>query len=416
MTPVPTPTLTPTLRPTSTPTAAPSSTPTPSPTPTGTPTPTPSPTAIPLPTATSTPRPPTPTPTPSIDPADVAAGLGYARAEGLEGSDADTYARHYAQAVALGLPSAYARDYTAGLMYHVAIMDGALTAAAYLEAFQQAPEGSPAETLARVSEAVRRGTDWWPFSEGEGIGESYAGYYAEKLVEYEGGISGHLRASVYAGRRYLGLDDTEATDWVRVAWRGYDVREPFAKRIDLVGARLEGYDEALWRAEPEQGYTEASKVDLWAAIYAKAYVQALARAKGSGWDQAQWAAYRYAILYTSAKVDRGFSDQDAYLNADAFYRGVNAAIERGVVENEAESYAWDYYSAYWDQRVVRGWSQTRADIFATAYAEARLLGVDLPRSYAEDYEEAYTAAVTSGATEVEAHTQAEAFARARAGI
>ncbi len=301
-------------------------------------------------------------------------------------------------------------------MYHVEITDGAITAAAYSGAFQRAPDGSPSETLAWVSESVRKALDWWPFSEGEGSGESYIEHYAAKLAEYDGGILGHLRASVYAGRRFLGLSDTEASDWERVAWRNYDIREPFAKRIELVGASLEGYTEALWRANPEQGYTEERKVDSWATIYARAYVQALARARANRWEAPQWAAYRYAIIFTSAKVDRGFSDQDAYLNADAFYRGVNAANEREPAPSEPEDYAWDYYSAYWDQRVIRGWSQDRADIFATAYAEAKLLGVELPRSYAEDYEEAYTAAIAGGATEADAHVQAEAFAKARAGL
>ena len=342
--------------------------------------------------------------------------MGYAKAEGLDGDAADAYASHYAGAIALGLSGSYARDYVAGLMYHVEITEGAVTGAIYAAALEQAPDGSASESLAWISESVRKAADWWPFSESEGSGESYIQHYAEKFVKYDGGILGHLLASVYAGRRYLGLSDAEASDWTRIAHKGYDVREPFTRRIDLVVARLEGYDEALWRAEPEQGYTEEREVDLWAAIYAKAYVQGLARAKGNRWENPQRAAYRYAILYTSAKVDRGFSDRDAYLNADAFFRGVNAASERAPALNEPEDYAWDYYSAYWDQRVGRGWSPDRADIFATAYAEGKLLGARLPRSYAEDYEETYTAAIASGATTADAHVQAEAFARARARI
>ena len=431
-TPTPMPTATPTPQPTATPTATPPPTATPTPRPTPTPTATPRPTATPTPAATPTPTPIPSTPTPTPRPPEYTAGLGYADAEGLEDDDAETYAGAFADAKALELDNTDARAYANGVVYHSAVaaldsyadLDGQAAIADYAAAFEEAVTGdSPvplADALGRASEAARR-NGWWPFSSTEDPPETpFAETYALAFDQTDStGVAAHNYASAYAGYVYTGTSFDEATNLADASARGYARSRSgtVQKRLDYALAYRQGYEEAVWRAEPEQGYTEEYEIYVWAAAYADAYARGLSRARNDGWDNPLVAADDYARLFAYTKVDLGFSDQGAYLNADSYFRGIHYATEKGLVGDAHDSYTWDYYSSYFDKKVRAAWSEERAHIYASSYADEKLAGrsdADAA-TYAAAYEEAYTSQIKGGATEDEARLYAAAFADAKLG-
>ena len=429
-TPTPMPTATPTPQPTATPTATPRPTATPTPRPTATPTATPRPTATPTPVGTPTPTPIPATPTPTPRPPEYTAGLGYAGAEGLEDGDAEIYAGAFADAKALGLGNADARAYASGVVYHSATAannsfpeeDDQAALADYAAAFAEAVAGdSPLplpDALGRASEAARR-NGWWPFSSAEDppetpFAETYASAYAQTDAA---GVAAHAYASVYAGYVYTGTSFDEATNLADALVRGY-VRSrsvTVRKRIDYATAYRDGYEEAVWRAAPEQGYTDESQIYDWAAAYADAYGRGLNAAIGNKWDNPKYAAYQYARIFALAKVDWG--SRNAYRHADSYFRGHHYASERGLTDDAHDSYAFDYYDAYFDND-AGGWSEERAHIYALSYADAKLAGrSDFDAAtYAAAYEEAYTSQINDGATEDEARLYAAAFADAKLGL
>ena len=148
-----------------------------------------------------------------------------------------------------------------------------------------------------------------------------------------------------------------------------------------------------------------------------AYVRGLDRAKANGWDNPQGAAHNYARIFALAKVDLRFADQAAFLNADSYFRGVNASSEHGLTGEEAATYAWHYYLGFFEKGVRAGWSDERADVYATAYAEGKRAGRtdENAAEYASAYEQGYTSAKSDGATDDDAHIYAHAFAEAKVG-
>ena len=435
----PTPTPTPQPTATSTPTPRPTATSTPTPEPTATSTPTPRPTATPRPrptaTPTATPRPtatPTPagTPTPTPRPPEYTAGLGYASADGLEDGDAETYAGAFADAKALGLGNADARAYASGVVYHAATAainssseeEDRAALADYAAAFETAvTSDSPLplpDALGRASEAARR-NGWWPFSSTEDPPETpFAETYALAFAQTDAdGVAAHGYASVYAGYVYNGISD-EADASANAFVRGYERSrsDSVRKRLDYASAYRQGYEQAVWRAEPEQGYTEESQIYAWAAAYADAYGRGLNAAIGNRWDNPESAAYNYARIFAFVKVDRGNSGQNAYRNADSYFRGFHYASERGLTGDVHDDYTFDYYIAYFDKDAV-GWPEERAHIYALTYADAKLAGREDQdaATYATAYEEAYTSQKEQGATDEDAHLYAAAFADAKLG-
>ena len=441
-TPPPTATPTPTPRPTATsiPTPEPTSTPTPTPRPTATPRPrptaiptaTPRPSATPTPAATPTPTPIPATPTPTPRPPEYTAGLGYAGADGLEDGDAETYAGAFADAKALGLGNADASAYASGFVYHSATAainsfseeEDRVALADYAAAFETAVTGdSPLplpDALGRASEAARLLNGWWPFSSAADppetpFAETYATAYAQTDAT---GVAAHGYASVYAGYVHNGISD-EADASADAFARGYERSrsDSVRERLDYALAYRRGYEGAVWRAEPEQGYTEETQIYAWAAAYADAYARGLSKAKTAGWDDPADAAVDYAILFAYGKVDSGFTNQNAYANADAYFRGLRYAAERGLTGDAHDSYAFDYYRVYFNHKVRLFWTEERAHIYALSYADAKLAGREDQdaATYATAYEEAYTSQKEQGASDEDARLYAAAFADAKLG-
>ena len=434
-TPRPTPTSTPTPEPTATSTPTPRPTATPQPRPTATPTATPRPTATPTPAGTPTPTPIPATPTPTPRPPEYTTGLGYAGAEGLEDSDAKFYADSFAIAKVLGLGNADARAYASGFVYHVAaavwfsqggVGDIGAALSDYSAAFVEAVAGdSPAplaDALGRASEAARRNGRHWPFSVGNDSPEtSFAEIYALAFDQADStGVEAHGYASIYAGYVYNGYSD-EASASADAFVRGYGLSSSAStqERFSYAQAYLQGYKAAVWRAEPEQGYTEADQIYDWAAVYADAHDRGLSRARNAGWDNPWNAAIEYAYAYAWAKVDAGFSDGSAYHHADSVFKGVYYAIQKELVGDARNSYAWEYSDAYFRKRSSARptWPEDRAHIYALSYADEKLAGRSDAEAatYAEAYEEAYTSQINDGATEDEARLYAVAFADAKLG-
>lgn len=436
--PTPTPTPQPTATPTSTPRPTATSTPTPEPTATSTPTPRPTATPRPRPTATptATPRPtatPTPagTPTPTPRPPEYTAGLGYAGADGLEDGDAEIYAGAFADAKALGIGNADARAYASGVVYHSASAainsfseeEDRAALVDYAAAFETAVTGdSPLQlpdALGRASEAARL-NGWWPFSSTEDspetpFAETYATAYAQTDAT---GVAAHGYASVYAGYTYNGESVDEATNLADAFTRGYERSrsDSVRERLDYALAYRRGYEEAVWRAEPERGYTDESQIYDWAAAYAAAHGRGLNIAIGNKWDYPGYAAYQYARVFAISKVELGYTSQNAYRGADSYFRGHHYASERGLTDDAHDSYTFDYYDVYFDKDAV-GWPEERAHVYALSYADAKLAGrSDFDAAtYATAYEEAYTSQKEQGATDKDAHLYAAAFADAKLG-
>lgn len=347
-------------------------------------------------------------------------------------TDAGFYATAFAAAKELGLDNAGARDYASGLAYHraaaLAITSSTAEAssvateytAAFLGIIETQSSVSVVDALGRASEAVRMSKGWWPFSTDTAESGSYATLYAEAFIRTEeNGITAHGYASVYAAHMYSGDEEETAANFAEAQVSGLKQSdsEILRKRIDYAANYRTGYAEALWRAEPEQGYTVAHKVAFWATAYAQAYDTGYHRAQNNGWDDPERWAYVYARLFAIGKVDLSFPDQSAFLNADSYFRGVNAASERGLEGDQESTYGWDYYSAYFDTKVRRGWGEDRAHTYAVAFAEAKLegRGEEEAKDYARTYEKAFTEAKAGGSTDAEANVYAKAFAEAEVG-
>ncbi len=436
--PAPTAPATPTPTPT-TPAATP--TPTPTPTPTTTPAPTPTatpvsaPTATPVPTATPTPRPtatptaaptPTPTPDPSASP-DYAPGLEHARADGLEGEDAARYAAAFVHGKSLGLSDEYAAAFASGVLYFAIISEDLLLGRGrlrdydvyaqerYVEPFEGAlAEGaSPVEALGKADEAFRVVGRWWPLA---GLrGRPYEGTLAEDYAKAfartdEVGLAAHQYAAFYAGNRYFGYDEEhshEAGSIIARAYRESDQRDA-QLRIKYASAYLLGYQHAHQTHE----FDDLDMDHLWADAYADGYVLGWLRATNRRWLDANNVAFDFATIYAHAKMDWGYSEQEAFLRAEAYFRGGYQAflLDFDVTGDEYYDYAWEYYLAYYERSFERGWNEERSHAYASAYAEQRLDGAseEDAGAYAKTYERAYSAARADGQSEEEARETASA--------
>ena len=444
-TPAPVATATPT--PTATPpapmaTATPTQTPTPSPTPPPPPTatPVPPPTSTPVPTATPTPRPtaaptatprPTPTPDPSASP-HYAPGLEYARAERLEGEDAARYAAAFAHGKSLDLSDEYAAAFASGVLYFAIISEDLLLGRGrlrdyeeyaqerYAEPFEEALAGgaSPVEALGQADEAFRVVGRWWPLA---GLRDRpYEGMLAEDYAKAfartdEVGLAAHQYAAFYAGNRYFGYDEEhshEAGSIIARAYRESDQRDA-QLRIKYASAYLLGYQHAHQTHE----FDDLAKDHLWADAYADGYVLGWLRATNRRWLDANNVAFDFATVYAHAKMDWGYSEQEAFLRAEAYMRGSYQAflLDFDVTGDDYYDYAWEYYLAYYDWSFEQGWNEERSHVYATAYAEQRLddASEEEARTYAKAYERAYVAARADGQSEVEAHETAAAAAEAK---
>ncbi len=446
----PTPTSAPTPKATATPTPIPpmptaNPTPTPTPTPTATPAPTPTatpvpaPTATPVPTATPTPRPtatptaaptPTPTPDPSRSP-DYAPGLEYAGAERLEGEDAARYAAAFVHGKSLDLSDEYAAAFASGVLYFAIISEDLLLGRGrlrdydeyaqerYAEPFEEALAGgaSPVEALGQADEAFRVVGRWWPLA---GLRDRpYEGMLAEDYAKAfartdEVGLAAHQYAAFYAGNRYFGYDEEhshEAGSIIAQAYRESDQRDA-QLRIKYASAYLLGYQHAHQTHE----FDDLDMDHLWADAYADGYVLAWLRATNSQWLDANNVAFDFATLYAHAKMDWGYSEQEAFLRAEAYFRGSYQAflLDFDVTGDEYYDYAWEYYLAYYERSFERGWNEERSHAYASAYAEQRLDGAseEDAGAYAKAYERAYSAARADGQSEEEAHETASEAAEA----
>ena len=443
----PAPTSTPTATPTPVPpapTPTPLPTPTPTPTPTATPAPTatpvPAPTATPVPTATPTPRPtatptaaptPTPTPDPSASP-DYAPGLKHARAEGLEGGDAARYAAAFVHGKSLGLDDEHAVAFASGVLYFAITAEDVLLGRGqyrdydayarerYVEPFEEAlaDGASPVEALGRADEAFRVVGRWWPLA-GLPRSDSYEGTLAEDYAEAfaqtdEVGLAAHQYSLFYAGNRYFGFSEEEshiAGSIIARAYRASDQRD-VQLRIKYASAYLLGYQHAHQTHE----YENVDRDDVWADAYADGYVLGWLRATNRRWQDATNVAFDFAELYAHAKVDWDFTEQEAFVAADAYMRGGNHAYQLGFDDTGSDyfDYAWEYYLAYYDRSFERGWNEARSHAYASAYAGQRLDGASEEEAgvYATAYERAYSAARADGQSEEEAQGTASSSAAA----
>ena len=403
-------------------------------------TPVPAPTSTPVPTATPTPRPtatPTaaPTPTPTPDPAaspDYAPGLEYARADGLAGEDAARYAAAFVHGKSLELSDEHAAAFASGVLYFAIIAEDLLLGRGYyrdydayareryVEPFEEAlAEGaSPVEALGKADEAFRIVGRWWPLA---GLrGRPYEGTLAEDYAKAfertdEVGLAAHQYAAFYAGNRYFGYPEEhshEAGSIIARAYRESDQRDA-QLRIKYASAYLLGYQHAHQTHE----YDELDVDHLWADAYADGYVLAWLRATNSQWLDANNVAFDFAWFYAHAKMDWGYAEQEAFVRAEAYLRGSYQAflLDFDVSGHAYYDYAWEYYLAYYDWSVERGWNEERSHVYATAYAGQRLDGAseDDAEAYAIAYERAYVAARADGQSEEEAHETASAAAEAK---
>lgn len=411
--------------------------------PTPTATPVPAPTATPALTATPTPRStatptaaptPTPTPAPSASP-DYAPGLEYARADGLEGEDAARYAAAFVHGKSLELSDEYAAAFASGVLYFAIIAEDVLLGegyyqdydayaqGAYVEPFEEALAGgaSPVEALGLADEAFRLGGRWrwWPLV-GLPRGSPYKGMLAEDYAKAfarteETGLAAHQYAAFYAGNRYFDYSEEhsdEAGSIIAQAYRESDQRDA-QLRIKYASAYLLGYQHAHQTHE----FDDLDMDHLWADAYADGYVLGWLRATNRQWLDANNVAFDFASLYAHAKMDWGYSEQEAFLRAEAYFRGSYQAFLLGFDEtgNDYYDYAWEYYLAYYERSFERGWNEERSHVYAAAYAGQRLDGAseEDAGAYATAYERAYSATRADGHSEEEAHETASAAAEAK---
>ena len=330
----------------------------------------------------------------------------------------------------MGLGNADARAYASGVVYHSALAaawfseedvgDIQAALADYTAAFAEAVAGdSPLpmpDALGRASEAARR-SGLRPLSDGNDSTETpFAETYALAFAQTDAtGVAAHIYASVYTDYVDLGNSADEAAANANASVRGYE-------HSDLVSVQLRrsyalryliGFQVATIRTKQED--TAEVNINSWAVAYADAYEEGVSKATSNGWDDTENAADEYARVFAWAKVDLGRSEQNAYRQADALFRALHYANERGLAGDARTTYSVGYYSAYYNKRAV--WTQERAHIYASSYADAKLAGRsdEDAAAYATAYEEAYTSQINDGATEDEARLYAAAFADAKLG-
>ena len=404
-------------------------------------TPVPVPTATPAPTATPTPRPtatptPAPTPTPTPDPSaspDYAPGLEHARADGLEDEDAARYAAAFVHGKSLDLSDEYAAAFASGVLYFAIIAEDVLLGEGYyqdydayaqevyVEPFEEALANgaSPLEALGVADEAFRLGGRWrwWPLV-GLPRSSAYEGMLAEDYAKAfartdEIGMAAHQYAAFYAGNRYFGYDEEHSHDAGSIIARAYresDQRDA-QLRIKYASAYLLGYQHAHQTHE----FDDLDMDHLWADAYADGYVLGWLRATNRQWLDANNVAFDFATIYAHAKMDWGHSEQEAFLRAEAYFRGSYQAFLLDLSRRDYLDYAWEYYLAYYERSFERGWNEERSHAYASAYAEQRLDGAseEDAGAYAKTYERAYSAARADGQSEEEAHETASAAVEAK---
>ncbi len=183
-------------------------------------------------------------------------------------------------------------------------------------------------------------------------------------------------------------------------------------RIKYASAYLLGYRHAHQTHE----YDDLEIDHVWADAYADGYVLGWLRATNRRWLDANNVAFDFASLYAHAKMDWGYSQQEAFLRAEAYMRGSYQAflLDFDVTGDEYYDYAWEYYLAYHEWSFERGWNEERSHSYASAYAEQRLDGAseEDAAGYARAYERAYVAARADGQSEEEAHETASEAAEA----
>ena len=283
------------------------------------PTPTPEPMAAPSPTPTTEPT-PTPTPTTAPQPtanqdsrlAERAAALGYAREEGLEGEDAETYASAFADAMALGLDDAGSRRYANALVYLNALAVAAAWSAftaenvigAFIAAFNEAVKTDVAAASYAVSYAYAIALD---------NDETCAAEYSRGFAQTEAsGVASHVYAVNYVqpcGLRDRALD-AFAASLAEASARGYALSSASSVRERLAYADwyMSGYNEAILTAAHERSYTREALAYNWANVMAGEETRAH--------TYAATYAMAYEEAYTS-QAEGGATEEDAHLHAAA---------------------------------------------------------------------------------------------------
>ena len=373
---------------------------------------------------------PTPTPDPSASP-DYAPGLEHARADGLEGEDAARYAAAFVHGKSLELPDEYAAAFASGVLYFAITAEDVLLGRGrlqdydayamerYVEPFEEAlaDGASPVEALGLADEAFRVTGGWWPLA---GLGDRpYEGMLAEDYTRAfaqtdETGLAAHQYALFYAGNRYFGYSEEhsqEAGSIVAQAYRESDQTDA-QLRIKYASAYLLGYQHA-----GTHEFEDLATREWWADTYADGYLFGWLRATNRRWLDATSLGFDFSYFYAHAKVDWGFTEQEAFVGADAYMRGGNHAYEIGLDDTTADyyDYAWEYYLAYYEQSFEEGWNEERSHAYASAYAGQRLddASEEDAAAYSRAYERAYSAARADGQSEEEAHETASAAAEAK---
>lgn len=290
------------------------------------PTPTPEPTAAPSPTATATSA---PTLQPTAPPSEYAAGLAYASAERLEGGDAEIYADAFADAKALGLGDADARDYANALVYLNAI-----------SSFNNWPTPAAEEVIAEFIAAYDEGVKVNGASGREALSRAYAAQrgneasaavFASAFAQTDAsGVAAHVYANEYAPAHYAPED--EFFDRLAGALaRGYATSSASSvqERLNYAGEYYDGYVGAALRAAHEQGYTNESRMRVLAEVTA-----ALPEER----------THIYASSYADARL-AGRSDSEAGIYAAAYEEAYISQINGGAAEDEARRRAAAFASA-----------------------------------------------------------------------
>ena len=296
------------------------------------PTPTPEPTAAPSPTATATSA---PTPQSTATPSEYAAGLAYASEERLEGGDAEIYADSFADAKALGLGDADARDYANALVYLNAITSlnnwpthaAEEVIAAFIAAYDEAVKvngASGREALSRAY-ATQRGN--------EASAAAFASAFAQTDAS---GVAAHVYANEYVPPGYApeggaGVADEFADRLAGALARGYATSSAsnVQERLNYAAEYYDGYAGAAFRAAHEQGYTNESRMRVLAEVIA-------------AWPEEQ--AHIYASSYADARL-AGRSDAEAGIYAAAYEEAYISQVNDGAEEDEARRRAAAFASA-----------------------------------------------------------------------
>lgn len=354
--------------------------------------------------------------------------MEHARADGLEGEDAARYAAAFVHGKSLELSDEYAAAFASGVLYFAIIAEDVLLGEGYyqdydayaqelyVEPFEEAlaDGASPVEALGRADEAFRLGGRWrwWPLA-GLPRSSTYEGMLAEDYARAfertdEVGLAAHQYAAFYAGNRYFGYPEEhshEAGSIIARAYRESDQRDA-QLRIKYASAYLLGYQHAHQTHE----FDDPEMDEWWADVYADGYVFGWLRATNRRWLDATNRGFDFASIYAHARVDWGFTEQEAFLRADAYMRGGNHALQLELTGSDYSEYAWEYYPAYYERSFERGWNEERSHAYASAYAGKRLDGAseEDAAAYARAYERAYSAARADGQSEEEAHETASA--------